>query len=336
VNFEDLAARVAGKTDKGLLTLTSDPPGLIVSLDEGDPVPTPLSVELAPGTHKIEPKQVSIDNRFFELPQTQWVTVMAGAEAVIPLKLKPVMGQLDATVIAPGMECLLDGKSFEPDREKPTELQAGQYNLEVRKDGELALYERFVINPDATYVVPWGRLPPSAYEVEERAIAFKAKSDSWDDIKPVYRAESPNWFLGQEYGISSVKIARDKKYFYWHVEFNSKNPIRSLPPNSGGDVDLMLLINEISSGKDLHIDLNVEWGGGTGITNSYGQNWQDQQITPTKVSSDNAITGRMEIATLRRYFTGKHRIAIGMGDKNWKHSFYREIGFVDFGFLEKK
>jgi hypothetical protein len=337
VSFEDLVARVTGKTDRGLLTLTSDPPGMFVVVDDdGGWIPTPLSIELAPGTHKIEPRQAFIDNRFYETPQTQWVTIMAGAEAIIPLKLTPLMGRMDATVIPAGMECMLDDKKFEPDRENPTEIQAGVYNLEVRKDGKLALYERVKINSNETFVIPWGRLPASAFEVGERAIAFKAKSDSWDEIKPVYLTDNPKWFIENEYGITSIKIARDKKYFYWHVEFNGKNPIKSLPAKSGGNVDLLLQINNVSVGTDMHIDLNVAWNNGIGLSPHDGEGWADQNITPVKVSADNSITGRVEIATLRRYFSGPHKLSVSLGDKDWKYSTYQEIGWVDFGFLAKK
>jgi len=270
IGFEDFAARVAGRKDKGLLTITSDPAGMTVVVDDGTPAETPITLELEPGTHKFQPIETLIvgSDRYYAGQPIQWVIVPAGDEAVIPIKLETLASTLDYSLIPSDCAITLDGAALPrgPDK-KTVDVAAGYHSLQVTRGGSSIVMSSIRTRPNAITAVSWGYLPETAYEVEERQISFKANSRSWDDIQPVLETGYPR-FLGNydNYSIKSVKFARNKKYFYWHIEFADTNPLYSLPPDSGGKMTVQLDIERAKNGiANLNLGLESEMNRSSGF-----------------------------------------------------------------------
>jgi TolB-like protein len=337
VSMRSLSELVAGRTDKGLLTVTSDPPGLFVRVDDGDPIEAPFSIQITPGTHHFSAKDPMIGDYYYELPPDQWVSVLAGAEAIIPLKLQPAAAYIDGSAIPEGYEATLDGKPLHFGLEGLAGTQAGSYILEVSRNGSPVFSEDITVRPEMTHAVPWGKTMGTAFAVERHEIEFKAKTASWDAIKPEYTTDSPWPFLGDEAcGIRTVKFAKDKKYLYWRVEFNGKNPLKKIPKNANGEVDLLFLIDGISPGLNLHLDINTSNGTGMGTANDMGLNWNNEPFKPARVVGDNDVTGRIELATIGKYCKEIHFVSMRLGDRNWRNPANQQIGWIDFAALQDK
>lgn len=337
VSFEDIAARVAGKTDKGLLTLTSDPPGMFISVDEGDPVVTPVTLEIAPGTHKFEPYESCINERYYAGQPIQWVTVPAGAEAVIPLKPEMLRGTLDYSAVPPDCVISLDDKDITREDSNTLECEAGYYSLRIRRNDRLLTYRSIAVTSGEPYSIVWGSSRETAFTVEERDISFKANSKSWDDIKP-YRTDHYRQFFGSSdnYSIKAIKFARDKKYLYWHVDFDDTNPLAAVPADAGGQTLLQLEIRDVKQDTNLNITLQSGMERYSGFWNYMNKQWTDLNFLFTRVQTKNSLTGRIELSSLGKYLSSANEVHIQIAAKEWKYSCDRNAGWIDFGFLAKK
>lgn len=337
VSFEDLVARVTGKADKGLLTLTSDPPGMLISVDEGDPVLTPISLEITPGTHKFEPYETCINDRYYAGQPIQWVIVPAGAEAVIPIKPTLQRGTLDYSFIPEDCAILLDGKEVTRDDSYRFECDAGYYNLQITRDGNVIIYRSISIPPGGVHWITWGMGREAAYRIEDREISFKANATSWDDIKPFFQTDTRQIFgKSMNYSISGIKFARDKKYLYWHVDFNDTNPLAS-PPSDAGEFALVQLdIQKVKGNANLNIALHSNMDHHSGLWDDPAKQWTELNLNFSRVQNKNSVTGRIALSDVRKYLSSAYQVSIEIASKDWTYSTYRYVGWVDFGFLAKK
>ena len=337
VAFEDLVARVAGKTDKGLLTLTSDPPGMYLSVDDGDPVVTPISLEIAPGTHKFEPYQTCINDRYFGGQPVQSVTVPAGAEAVIPIKPEMLRGTLDYSLIPADCAIYLDGKEIAKDDTNRFECDAGYYTLQVKRGENVLMYQTAGVRPNNVHAVSWGTTRETAFQIEEHDISFKANSNSWDDIKPFTDTDYREFFgKSDKYTIKTIKFAHDKKYLYWHVDFNDTNPLDSVPSDAGGMTMIQLEARSVQEDTNLDITFKSSTDRYSGFWNNIKKQWTDLNLFFNQVQAKNSLTGRIAIADLKKYLSKPYVVHVQIASKDWAYSCDRRVGFVDFSFLDKK
>jgi hypothetical protein len=73
-----------------------------VVIDDGDTVETPAHVELAPGAHSFELKASVAESTWYEAQPKQWVSISAGQDMTIPIKLAVARARLEIKLVPRG------------------------------------------------------------------------------------------------------------------------------------------------------------------------------------------------------------------------------------------
>ncbi len=237
-----LAARPAtAAAGKGLLTITSDPPGMRLVIDGADEVRTPINLELPAGAHSFEPLQSSIDNVWYAGQSLQWITVAAGGEMSVPVRIKPEMARLDLTMVPPGYKVSVHGEELGETPLGIVDIKAGVYDAKFEKKWEQTHTITGGVQPGAMAKISWGRSRDTAFPLQRQEIKLDGLSDSWDGVYPIYENDDPRPFLNEgKYGITAIYICRDDKYLYWRVDFKELDPLLKLPKSFGKAVTLQL------------------------------------------------------------------------------------------------
>jgi hypothetical protein len=227
---------------KGILTLTSEPAGMRIAIDGGENYETPCSVELEPGAHSFEPLQTVINSSYYGAQPLQWITVSAGTETSIPIRIKPVMAKLAFKHVPPGYTVFIDGESV---GETPIGMGgvmdaiAGVHDVRFEKPGERPRVVSAGMPPGGTATVSWGKTKENAYPLQRATVKLDGKPDSWAGIEPLYEADNVTAFLGDaNSGIKRVYMCRDDKYLYWRVDFNGNDPLLKRPKGVGNGLNL--------------------------------------------------------------------------------------------------
>lgn len=320
----------------GILSITSDPSGMLVMIDGGEEQSTPLSIEAPPGQHKFEVSQTNIDGRIYAAEETQWVAVTSGNETLIPLKPKMEWGRLDMAVVPDDYQVFLDNVELAGDRSEPVDCPAGYLQLSVRKGGQEVCYLGASVDPGSTGKMPWGSNINIPFQVEKRDIEFVRDSRSWNDITPVYRTENPRVFMGDtKYGVTSVRLARDGKYLYWHVEFKETNPVVWVPRG----IEFCELVLSIEDGTNYYgLNLGVKSDNSSyfGKSDWKKKSWDDYSIKPSFINAVKTLTARILLSELKkRGAVSIYSLKVISVSPGWKYHTDVNIGMVDFGFLAK-
>ncbi len=218
---------------KGLLSLTSDPPGLSVRVDEGDYILTPETIELAPGSHSITVQSSFVEDRYYLDQPTEWVTVPDGGEIAIPVKARQGSSEVNFDLVPPGYAVFAGEDKLGVTPIGLLTIPAGTARLRFERTGETPRTYTSVIYPNSVERVPWGSRPELATILERRTIDIK-KPESWNGIPPILAPSSPMrasaGILNKEgMGITKVYICRDDKYLYWRIDFEKVNPFKKPP-----------------------------------------------------------------------------------------------------------
>lgn len=338
------AAANSGRST-GTLTLTSDPPGMRVSIDGAEAVETPLSLELAPGAHSFEPLQTSINHGWYAAQSLQWITVTAGGETRVPIRLKPETAYLKVLLAPEGFKVFVNDKEVGETPLAQIEVPAGSMNVRFDKEGESTRTLFIGARPGETAILLWGQNPQTAIQLQRRTIKLDGKSDSWEGIEPIYQAPGSFKFsfLGQEaFGPSRIYLCKDDKYLYWRVDFNEKNPFQTVP--AGMSEGITLQLSPWFDSLQRNMDMSAQFNRGSNGTGSYlgsydgrTRKWKELERNVITTKQGKAMfTARLNIDYVKKYTEGQvgniEFTLVNFSSTGWiessKLSF--KLGFVDF------
>lgn len=243
---------------RGILSLTSNPPGLSVRVDEGDYIITPETIELAPGSHSITVMSSFVEDRYYLDQPTEWVTVPDGGEIAIPVKARQGSSELNFELVPPGFTVFSGEDKLGVTPIGLLTIPAGTARLRFERTGETPRTYTSVIYPNSVERVPWGSRPELAAILERRTIDIK-RPESWNGISPILAPTLPMrasaGILNQAgMGITKVYICRDDKYLYWRIDFEKTNPLRK-PPK--GTKTAILTQLSIEAGMSTQLNLRI-------------------------------------------------------------------------------
>ena len=138
-------ARPAASAKAGQLLVSSNVAGATVSVDgRSDPAwVTPSTIpDLTPGTHNVVISKDGYDN--FQ----QSVTVEAGKTNKVEGNLSAPSGEIDVETNPPGVEVLIDGKSYGPSPVRAT-VPAGDHSYTVKRPGAEPYQSTFTMRSGA-------------------------------------------------------------------------------------------------------------------------------------------------------------------------------------------
>jgi hypothetical protein len=336
-----LSASAANAQGRGLLNLTSVPPGVSVVVDEGDPVQTPVSLELAPGSHSIQPQGGLINQLYYLDQPKQWVSVPASGEMDLSIKMEAGRSQIVLKLAPPGYKVSVNGEAKGITPLEPFDVAAGVYSVNFEKDGDAPHGFMAVAMPDSPGVIAWGERFTNPIQLERRAIKLDGKPDSWGEIQPLYESQYSTYFLSEAgYGVQRVYACRDDKYFYWRLDFFKDNPLYRLPLKTANGVATQLDLENYEPRKNLN--LNLTRNKQRSETRSSMGIWDDVKRSFTTLSQDGAFAtkespsmfvGRIELARLAKYAKGPARLVCRLAeiasDGQWMHQTSTMAGWVD-------
>lgn len=216
----------------GILSLTSDPPGIMVSIDDGSPVKAPTSLALLPGSHSIRTLQSFVDDVYYGEQAKQTINVAAGSTMVIPIKPQPEMANLFIQLAPAGYAVFVNDEKVGVTPLGPIRVKAGNLLIRFERNGEPSRILKTLAYPKLNSSVSWGLSLETPCPLAQRTIQLDGKPDSWEGIDPMYDEEKgpANFFMGQEgQGIIRIYMCRDAKYFYWRFDFGGTNPLLEIP-----------------------------------------------------------------------------------------------------------
>jgi hypothetical protein len=338
------AAANSGRST-GTLTLTSDPPGMEVSVDGGTAVATPFSLELAPGAHSFEPLQSSIGYRWYAAQSLQWITVTAGSETSVPIRLKPETAYLKIRLAPEGYKVFVNGKEVGETPLAAVEVPAGAMDLRFEKEGEKTRVMFAGTRPGDTTTLSWGANEETAIQLQRQTVKLDGKADSWEGIEPIFQAagSSKYSFLGQEaFGPSRIYLCKDDKYLYWRVDFNEKNPFQTVPAGTSEGITLQLSpwFSSMSKGLDMAVQYNREGNGQRSYLGSYNAatlKWKELESNVITTKQAKAMfVARLSLDYVNKYSEGQvgniEFTLVNCSRTGWIESsrLAFKIGFVDF------
>ena len=272
---------------RGMLSLTSDPPGLSVRVDEGDYILTPETIELAPGSHSITVQSSFVADRYYLDQPTEWVTVPDGGEIAIPVKARQGSSEVNFDLVPPGYTVFSGDDKLGVTPIGRLTVPAGTARLRFERASETPRNYTSVIFPDAVDRVPWGSRPGLAMILERRTIDIK-KPESWNGIPPILAPSSPMrasaGILDQDgMGITKIFICRDDKYLYWRIDFEKVNPFKKPPKGVKKSIMTQLSI-ELGMRTNLNLVLHYKvdksaFFSNMGIKTGVWQNLYDDMLT---------------------------------------------------------
>jgi uncharacterized caspase-like protein len=326
----------------GTLSLTSDPPGIQVTVDDGDFVETPLTIELEPGSHSFEVKQTIINRMFYDAQPKQWVAITAGSSIAVPLKAQAMMTSLAIRFVPPGYMVFVNDEKVGVTPLGEISVKAGWLQVRFEKQGEPARSLSVTALPDRKNTVAWGQTELTPIQLERRPIRLDGKADSWSGIEPLYEwsGSSSSVFMGQPgAGIARVYMCRDEKNLYWRLDFDNSNPLRKVPPGVKKGIVVQFSV-KIEARKQLNIGLTFDpWAN---QVSSWMGIWDEAKASGTNLGNNvlafnNANTMLAVSVPLDRfikYCTGPVRCEVGLAnesDGHWEPGSIRTEGwYVDF------
>jgi hypothetical protein len=340
-------AKAKPPAGKGVMTISSDPAGMQVVVDgAADAYETPFSLELEAGAHSFEPKQTVIGYTYYAAQPPQWITVAAGNETSVPLRIKPEMAKLLFKRVPPGYVVYIDGESI---GETPlgmsdeVEVKAGVLSVRFEKVGENGRNVSVGVPPGGTNTVSWGGTKETAYPLQRATVKLDGKTDSWEGIEPLYDAEKARPFMGDEKsGILRAYMCRDDKYLYWRVDFNGNDPIMKRPKGAGKAVGLQFDV--WNDGVKQDIWFGTQYNADMMAIRYFAGVWDDRTKTSKEDgSAENSgkhtkdmFAGRVEWNWLRNNIPAAEipRLTLVASDGNWQWinstKITLEMGWVDF------
>jgi hypothetical protein len=336
-------AAVPAATGKGVLVLESDPPGMLVSVDGGAADQTPIRLELSPGAHSFEPKESVMGSLWYAAQSLQWITVTAGNETRVPIRVKQETASLSTKLVPEGFKVFLNETELGESPLREVEVPAGFLRLRFEKAGEPMRNISLSAKPGASASVSWGDSAANAIWLQRATIKLDGLPDSWAEIDPIFEANINRPFLGDpRYAVKRVFVCRDDKYLYWRVDFNEANPLDKSPKGSGKatTVQISPWMDALQKNFDMAVSFNREGNRMESYLGSYdGRTQKYTKIADNVISSKQGKTmfaARLELSYLKKYcpYPGSIEFTLANVDNNWKWDDSTKVafklGWVDF------
>jgi hypothetical protein len=329
---------------QGLLTITSDPPGMQLLIDGGgDLVWTPVSLELPAGAHSFEPQKCVIDKIYYSGQPIQWINVATGEETRVPVRIKPEMAKLECRLVPAGYRIIVDGEDRGEAPLRTLDVKAGVFNILFEKEGEPPRTIPVGVKPGSTATVSWGTTKEIAIQLSRAEIKLDGRADSWEGIEPLWAPTAYRPFMGDDKcGITAVYMCRDDKYLYWRIDFKETDPLLKPPKAVRTGMDLLLQVYNNST-RDIFSftsDYNFQ---SNGIRNYIGD-WNEASMTWQELADGgisvkhnrNISVGRVDWAWVRTHifdsFDTKCILVSFDSNYKWMESskIEADLGWIDF------
>jgi len=335
------AAPAGNGKSTGTLTLLSDPPGVEVLIDGKDTVHTPVSLELAPGAHSFEPKESKIKTAYFAAQSLQWITVAAGYEVSVPIRLAASKAQLRIKFAQPGCRVFVNNEDKGMTPLGILDVNAGRLSVRFEREGQTpqTLWTDSVPNQLAS--VAWGGTNQTPIQLEKRTIKLDGKTDSWEGLDPLCEKTSASFMGEPAYGMKSIYMCKDDKYLYWRIDFNEKNPFFKTPKNLGLGMHIQLIC-PLERGDNFKINLrfardknSTESALSTFDAAKGKETWFAQSAITIK-HSPNMIVERIDLNQVQKNLPTVRKIECDFMDyaKSWDwrkaNRFNYNLGYIDF------
>jgi hypothetical protein len=333
------ATPVVTSATTGTLSLTSDPAGIKVSIDDGDPVQTPWSVELPPGSHSIQPLETYVENTYYVEQSKQWVSMTAGVTMSVPVKPQAAKADLAVRLVPDGYDVLINGEKMGVTPLGQLSVKAGVLNIRFERSGETLRIMRLIARPNGNAVATWGASPDLAVQLPRRNISLDGKTDSWSGVDPLVDTSgySPLFMLEKKYGITRVFMCRNEKDLFWRVDFAETNPLLKPPKGVKRSISCQLSIR--FDGKQLNMGSNYDakdnriyiW---RGIWTDATQQWAELPDKQDTRNSDGMLVGKIGLDKVTKYCNGPYGLVVNLaneGANGWEPgSLTTELRYVDF------
>jgi hypothetical protein len=280
---------------KGILSLVSDPPGIVVAIDEDRFEKTPIELELSPGAHSIKVERSYIEERYYVEQPAEWVSITDGGSITIPLRVRQGSGEIDFARVPAGYTVFAGDDKLGVTPFGKLSVPSGAVKLRFERAGEAAISYIKVVLPETTADIPWGSRFDLPIRLERRTIDLK-KPETWSGIPPVLSPASPMrasaGILTQEgMGITKVYICRDDKYLYWRIDFEKTNPLKKPPKGTKKSILTKL---SIETGMRTWLNIGLEYRTAKSETGTFMGIWSGVW----KHIADNMITYQRDDAML--------------------------------------
>jgi hypothetical protein len=323
----------------GMLSLTSDPPGIKVSIDDGDPVQTPWTAELAPGSHSIQPLETYVESSYYVEQPKQWVSMTAGATMSVPVKPQAAKADLAIRLVPDGYDLVINGEKVGVTPLGQLSVKAGVLNIRFERSGETPRIMRLIARPNGTAVATWGTSPELAVQLPRRNISLDGKTDSWSGVDPLVDASgyAPTFMLEKKYAITQVYMCRNDKDLFWRVDFAETNPL--LKPPKGVKKAVICQLSIRFDRKQLNMGSNYDakdnriyiW---RGIWNDATQQWSELPDKQDVRNSDSMLVGKIGLDKITKYCNGPYMLVVNLANESangWEPgAITTEPRYVDF------
>jgi hypothetical protein len=331
---------------KCLLVVESEPESALVSIDDGEPLYAPFSVELEPGAHSFAVAKCFRKGTYYDEYPKQWITLPAGETVRLPLRLKPALASVSLSRVPEGYTVYLDDKELCETPADEVEITAGSRLLRMESPGRKPITYGILVLPGQTEKVAWATTRESACIPVKRTVKLDAKPESWSGIEPIWESNGGSNFMGlEEYGLSRVFICHDDKNLYWRVDFNKLCPLDKLPPGLKNGVTIELAFERSEGNANYNVAFSRK-------SNRY-ETWSSLWSRATRKGEDISANGSgikwkqgpgilVASVPLERVLpyidpnvAGTVSVA-NMGDNGWAGNSTSQRFFIDFSGLPKK
>jgi hypothetical protein len=334
------AAAAVPTKGRGVLSVTSEPNGLKVSIDDAEAIETPFKLSLAPGSHSVELEAGSSGGRYFSGEKKRWIEVAAGAETALPFAPEPANGSLRFRLVPPGYSVSVNGEPVGVTPLSEIPVQAGLLSVRFEREGAKSVEMPCGLQPGETASIEWGSGPDTAVELARSTIKLEAKPDSWAEVEPLLEPKRSSFMGDEAYGIKAFYLCRDDKYLYIRVDFRATNPLDKKPKGMGRGIVLQLRSWIEAEKKDFSIGIqyNRDMNKIESVLGSYdGQTRKWTKLAENAASirqGKDMLVARIDWSWIEKRCSHVGRLIVLLAniDDSWQWVGRREIEtpFIDF------
>jgi hypothetical protein len=329
-----------------------------VSIDHGEPVETPASVELSQGSHSVRTLESYLDNTYYVEQPEQSVLMVAGGKISTLVKAQAAKATLAIRGVPDGYDVFINDEKVGVTPLGQLTVKAGVLNIRFERSGESPRGMMIIARPNGTPTAFWGG-PELPAQLQRRTIALNGNGDGWGGIVPlVDLSGSSSTFMG-ETGISIARVymCRNDKDLFWRVDFNETNPLLKRP--KGTDKGIACLLSFLYKPNEQFQLGEVYWKPSNSLHNwtrllevsgltsnrEVGNqlNW-DRNETAGRYSQllknvdirsyDKTLVGRVSLDEIADYCKGAVGVQVQLQNLNhveiWAESQSTDIRYIDF------
>lgn len=324
----------------GFLSLTSAPAGIRVQIDDLEPVTTPASVELAPGTHRVRSLVTVVDGKYYDQTPEQLISVAAGSSLLLPLNPAVMTAEVQFLRLPATGRLFIDGTLAGPAASHRQTVPLGMHEFRFERPGAAAVtWTKLVSGGGATLV--WGTTADQAYRPPKKAIALDGRVDTWAGIEPVFdlavstiSTRAPTFLGSSDAGFARVYLARDDRYLYWRIDFTGTNPYLTPPPGVKGKLSSLTSV-QVKPGFSRFFMLDYDPRTKSGTTESTIKEEAADKftdwVTNSVVYKQSAamVVERAELSQILKFGAGPYLFSTTLAEAGWKNTISTPELFLD-------